>query len=377
MEDQRNWTDASFKTYGGPLGRGLPLAFPARHRVRQSVTLELIGKAPAVAHPERPVTLTLPADPSAPVPNLGTRWAPEAGPLDDPQASALKALGIGHLVVDVDVTSDGWRGGLEEPLAAVRKLDVPCWLRLIMTPNHQPAMAELASELAAIADRLLAVSVSSRVEPCPGGVTLGLVRRALAALVPAPPLASSPIEHFADMNRFRPAADAWCAVPMCPQVHTFDFESIIENVQSQPAVLATVRSFNSHPILVGPVSFARRRQPDPRQRSLFGGAWTAGSLAAILPTGLAHAVAYHEHAGAMGVVGTPAEDVLAGLAGAAGCAGVKVDDPGKVAALAVFDAAGARRVLVGNLGREPVEIAVARSDLRFEFGPYATAWLEM
>ena len=35
MEDQRNWTDASFKTYGTPLTRPFPVEFHPGERVRQ------------------------------------------------------------------------------------------------------------------------------------------------------------------------------------------------------------------------------------------------------------------------------------------------------------------------------------------------------
>ena len=37
MEDQRNWTDASFKTYVRPLSKPYPYTLPARETVRQSV----------------------------------------------------------------------------------------------------------------------------------------------------------------------------------------------------------------------------------------------------------------------------------------------------------------------------------------------------
>jgi D-apionolactonase len=41
MEDQRNWTDASFKTYCRPLGLPYPYRVDPQHPVRQSVRLAL------------------------------------------------------------------------------------------------------------------------------------------------------------------------------------------------------------------------------------------------------------------------------------------------------------------------------------------------
>jgi hypothetical protein len=68
MEDQRNWSDASFKTYCTPLRLALPAAVKKGDRVQQSVTLELLnqtrpvlavnlGRAPQFSISTTPVTL--------------------------------------------------------------------------------------------------------------------------------------------------------------------------------------------------------------------------------------------------------------------------------------------------------------------------------
>src|SRR5258706_9684211 len=47
MEDHRNWTDASFKTYVGPLARPWPYTLAAGKPVTQSIKFSLSGPAPA------------------------------------------------------------------------------------------------------------------------------------------------------------------------------------------------------------------------------------------------------------------------------------------------------------------------------------------
>ncbi len=377
-EDQRNWTDASFKTYGGALAKGLPLDFPAGHRVRQTVRVEWSGPWPApMETAAEPVIVTLPEHGTMELPSLGTRWAPEVGLSDDTARDRLRALGFGHYLLDTDVTDAGWPDPLRRGLEEAAALGLRVILRLIFTPNHQPAVRELASLFAGAADRLLAVLVLNKGEPTAGSVTLDLVRRAFAGVAPEVILAAAPADNFADLNRFRPPAEAWCAPPVSPQVHAFDIESILENAQAQPAMLATIRSFNPHPILLGPVALTRRRLVDPRHGSLFTAAWTAASLAAVLPTGELRAATYHEHAGPMGVLDTPTEEVFAGLAGATRTAPTSVSAPARVAALTVFTDEGERRVLLANLTREPVEIALdGDEDDVMEFGPFAVAWLE-
>jgi hypothetical protein len=378
-EDQRNWTDASFKTYGGALAQPLPLSLAAGQHVRQRVTFTLEARGPLPAGPveEPPVRVTLPAAGTVPLPSVGTRVAPDSGEPATALAEPLRTLGLGHVLVDVDLTVDGWSDRLAGGRRWADALDARVLVRLIFTPNHQPSLAAFAADWADAPGRLLAVAVVCPGEPCPGAVTLGLVADAVARVAPFVPVAAAPAENFADMNRFRPPPAFWAAPPMCPQVHSFDHESMMENLEAQPALLATARSFNPHPLLVGPVALLRRRVPDPRQGSLFAAAWTAGSLAAVLPRGLAAAVTYHEHAGPMGIPGTPCAGVLEGLAGATLTAPTTVSDPSAVAALTVFAADGARRVLLANLTRWTVEISLGEDEeSAFEFGPYATAWLD-
>ena len=45
MEDQRNWTDASYKTFCTPLRLPFPVEIQAGTRVEQSITLKLVGTA--------------------------------------------------------------------------------------------------------------------------------------------------------------------------------------------------------------------------------------------------------------------------------------------------------------------------------------------
>jgi hypothetical protein len=49
MEDHRNWTDASFKTYVRPLSRPWPYALPAGEAIEQSVSLHFSGPVPGHA----------------------------------------------------------------------------------------------------------------------------------------------------------------------------------------------------------------------------------------------------------------------------------------------------------------------------------------
>ncbi|MFN0129415.1 MAG: hypothetical protein ACKV19_22345 [Verrucomicrobiales bacterium] len=377
-EDQRNWTDASYKSYGGALSIPLPLRWAADHAVMQKVTVSLAADTvvPAPVAAGRRICVSLPSQGTTRLPSIGPRFAPEAGEPEESLVAQWREWAPGHLMVDVDLTTVDWQDRLKLGRAWAWAMGACVLLRVVFTPNHQPALARLAGVFGGAED-LMAVVVVGVGEPCPGAVTMGLVAAAFARAGCHVPMAAAPADNFADMNRFRPSSAYWAAPPMCPQVHTFDHVSIMQNLEAQPALLATVRSFNPHPLLIGPVALLRRRVADARQGSYFAAAWTAGSLAAVLPTGLAAAVTYHEHAGPMGIPGTPCAGVFGGLAGATSTARTVVSDPSAVAALCVFDPSGDRRVLLANLTRHSVAIAFDDGGDDIEFGPYVAAWVEM
>ncbi len=379
MEDQRNWTDASFKTYGGPLSIPLPRVYQAGERLRQEVKIELLGDAPPVSIADDRVVLTLPEESDAvALPSVGLRWAPDAGELGEEAIEQLQAMAPGHLLIDVDVTRTDWRVTLGRALAEAETLGIDRFLLFVSyTPNYQPALSELAADLVSLAENIIAICLRNPDEPCPGGVTLELARAIFSRVLPGVPLAAAPLTNFADMNRFRPPAEFGTCVPLCPQVHTFDVDSMMENIAPQIDVLRTVRGFSpDQPIHAAPIALKRRRQPDARQGSLFCGAWTVGSLATLVPSGLAASLTYHEHAGVNGVLGTPTAEVIEALAAIDRVAAVKSSAPGRVTALMLYPASDAddeesdRYLLLANLCRHDVTVVFEGEDSEVALEPY-------
>lgn len=95
MEDQRNWSDASFKTYCRPQAWPQPYELAAGTKVRHSVTLSYEG-TPGEFKPEATPHLALGAD--RPLPLLGTRGKNDGERFDfvvrqDPETEAWVATG--------------------------------------------------------------------------------------------------------------------------------------------------------------------------------------------------------------------------------------------------------------------------------------------
>ncbi|HCK09781.1 MAG TPA: hypothetical protein DHW45_07880, partial [Candidatus Latescibacteria bacterium] len=92
MEDQRNWTDASYKTYCTPLANPYPVDVAAGTKIRQSVTIS-VSSWPDVVNSvsEQVVVLVNPAD-RTPLPEIGLGCASQDEELSEDQVLRLQTL---------------------------------------------------------------------------------------------------------------------------------------------------------------------------------------------------------------------------------------------------------------------------------------------
>ena len=136
MEDQRNWSDASYKTYSRPLSLPFPYPIAADERVRQSVWIGVQEAAPEV-EPSDPDLVRL--EVGGPVPEivLGAATGPDPAPdTTGPGSSAV--------LVELDMRTPNWRAALNRAARAGSPLDV----RVIAPADA--AFDELAGALAGL-----------------------------------------------------------------------------------------------------------------------------------------------------------------------------------------------------------------------------------
>ena len=92
MEDQRNWTDASYKTYSTPLRLPYPVEIHEGDRVWQRVTIEAEAAMPRSAGTGGPVRVTVDPSRGRPIPPIGLGVASHGEPLGDEDVALLRAL---------------------------------------------------------------------------------------------------------------------------------------------------------------------------------------------------------------------------------------------------------------------------------------------
>ena len=327
MEDQRNWTDASFKTYSTPLDLPFPVELHAGTRIRQSVTVHpSLGARDRVRRRSRStakssVSIRMERRQSYRLPEIGFGWRSFPSRLPEILLDRIRALRPDHLRCDVHPGTEAF-DSVCETFARAQELGVPLEIALFLGKDEERDIISAEAALMKTRPALKRVLVLKEGRKSTPAACIRSTRQALKSVSAGIELCGGTDAFFAEVNRERPdmsLADGMC-FSINPQVHVFDNASLVESLAAQRATIETAKSFSaSKAIHVSPVSFKMRWNPnatapeesstergipsqvDPRQLSLFGAAWTAGSIHSLGQAGAA-SVTYFETAGCRGLM---------------------------------------------------------------------------
>lgn len=328
IEDQRNWTDDSFKAYSRfPPVTEAPERMAVGTRLRQtiSVSASVPSAAPGrrrVPRRSRAVEVTIGDPTSGRMPEVGLGHADESPPPAGDTVGLLARLTPAHLRVDLHLGGGSWPGRLERATCRAEELSCPLEVGVFLPEAAQadrdPEFGELTGALAETSVRRVLV-YRDHAESTPGP-DVAMMRKMLAGLPPGTAFAGGTDLYFAQLNRTRPDIAEMDAVvfPITPQVHNADEESILECADGVRAVMRTARDFCSgRPLIVSPISLRPRYNPDapgdaaeptqlpynvdPRQISLFGAVWALVTLK-VLAEERASATTWCETVGPRGLI---------------------------------------------------------------------------
>jgi len=372
-EDQRNWTDASFKTYSTPLAKPFPVHVRAGSTVQQSITLTagpnpkaspLHHQTRAHLHALRVLDVQVGVVPALTVSaTAASEWA-------GTEKNMLP--GLEALLVEV---AYGPRAE-QEIVSAVETataLGVPLDVRLIVQAAHQIpellAMLPLHNVL-----RLAVFSVSSHVtEPALWSALVMEARRAHYA----GELVAGSRSHFTELNRNAeqlPTEASSLTYSITPQMHATEVPHIVETLPIQRLTAQNaLRLAAGRPVHIGPVTLKARFNAvattvtglesgesgaDALQTEPFAAAWLLASVAALTLPGI-NSLSYFELAGPGGISQgeglTPAGEMLARLASLRGKPVLQVDaDAAGLTLYPVRDGAHVV-ILAANLTEKPIK----------------------
>ncbi|WP_051334054.1 hypothetical protein [Mesorhizobium sp. WSM3224] len=393
MEDQRNWTDASFKTYIRPLSKPRPYVIAKGSKDIQRIEVSIAAKASAALFKAADkATLTL-GGPAGRMPAMALFLDP-----DDLPAAMAGASSLGS-AQEIVVRFVGARGHDASMLSKAAGFATSIGARLAIEAIFDAVNPRAEAKTVADAIR------SSGVEP---SAVLISPRREFRT---RPPNSLPPGEHpisdlldavkstgitaaigagtpslFTEFNRNPPTGDAdFIFFGNAASVHAADDLSVMETLSVYPSVIATARRLcPGKPIWLGPCTIGMRHNPygeavatnpalsrvpaagnDPRHGALFGAAFAVGVASRAAAAGV-HRLVIAAPAGPFGLLDDhgrrrPLQAVHAELAAAAGTARYEVFVTHPAVSAVAYRLGENIRILVANLSPDAVELLVPPS----------------
>ena len=407
MEDQRNWTDASYKIFCTPLRLSFPVEVEEGTIISQSITLSLKGEAPAaqVTTSESPLLFSTEDAPARPLPRLGLGVASHGRPLDTRELTRLRALHLSHLRVDLELHRTGYEDALRRAWTEANALGIELEVALHLSNGAVEELQELVALLEQIRPKIRAWTIFHRDEKTVTEKWVRLARKSLAAHDPTIPVGGGTNADFYQLNQFRPPFEIldFVSFSINPQNHAFDDASLIETLEAQSAPVASaLRYFPQKPLAIGAVTLKPRFNPvatgpepepepdelpaqvDVRQMSLLGAGWTVGSLGHLCASGVDN-LTYFETSGWRGVMetgdGSPLPDKFRSLPGAVFPLYHVLADVGEFAGGEILPSVSSdplrldglvvrredrTRIIVANLNPDPQQVIVANLEKRVQ-----------
>ncbi|SEC65430.1 hypothetical protein [Rhodobacter sp. 24-YEA-8] len=309
MEDQRQWGDASYKTYNRPLALPWPYQLTGADTLRQSVTLSWSGAG--IAAKAAPVAI-----PAGTVfPDLALVVTPDEA--RNPEAAQMLALvAPQRILAHVDATRTEPVSSQLAAFAALQvaypagiyDLELICRFRGDPVPELTSHARDLGASGLAVASVFVCPSVDRQSTP-PGSAwpdcpPLDQIHAAAARAFPGIKRGGGMASFFPELNRKRPPAGLdFVSHGFCPIIHASDDLAVMETLEAVPHIARSARAIiGAAEYRIGPSTIAMRQNPygsrtipnpkggrvamtddDPRHRAAFGAAWTLGMATALAP----------------------------------------------------------------------------------------------
>ncbi|QJW92072.1 hypothetical protein HNV11_23190 [Spirosoma taeanense] len=311
-EDQRNWSDTSYKTYCTPLERPFPVEVLAGTEVWQRVTFRPVFiQTLAQMHPRNVTSQTEVS------PRIGLGYPADGRPLLQQEVDKLKALNLSHLRADVFMAQDDWQNKLIAAWHDADRLNVSLEIALFFgahTPTEAHQITDFIRQQALRVHSLLLFQADIWRTT---DELLNQVTPIFRQQLPDVQLGGGTDAYFVELNRHRfdfKQID-FVTYSINPQVHAFDDQTLLENIAAQGDTVRSARTLSGgKPVHISTVTLLPRFNPDatsgsgrgvlpadPRQMTSFGAEWTRQSLETLTKAGAA-SITYFETHGPRGLL---------------------------------------------------------------------------
>lgn len=323
-EDQRNWCDASYKTFCTPLRLPFPAEMKKGQTVKQKITLRAVEKLVPPAPTPRNITLTSPCT-KIDLPRFGVGASTEVRHLSDEAVAQIRALRFSHYRIEVVPASDKWVADFSSSCEGAYALGLPLEVALCLSDKYaeeMEAFAVLCQQNKVRLKQVLLLSAKAMVTAQP---VLDDIM-ALKGVFPRVAFGAGTNYNFNELNknRFDATKADFISLAADPQEHAFDDITILENIAALEHLVKSTRGIYGHntPVHLSPLTLRKRFNPyatnaddffieerhkaDPRQREVFAAVWTFGAICALARGG-ASSVTFFQTAGNQGIMSAAGE----------------------------------------------------------------------
>jgi hypothetical protein len=324
MEDHRNWTDASFKTYCTPISLPFPVEVVPGAAIDQRIEVEFTpGPGDLNSEPttNQDVIEIRRTGEVTDLPRLGLSLTSNAVDLTDAQAVALTELRLDHLRIAIDATDPGAPDQVTRAASSAERIGARLRVASVCeSPDDLSAFNRLSDHTVSLIDCWYVFSSTDKVTPDDWAPR---ARAALGERFHDVTLGGGTDLYFTELNREPPDPMAFDALnfSLNPQVHAFDNRTLIQNAMTQAVVAGNAaRITEPAEVSVGPISLRPRFNPnatdpesdvsntalpsdvDARQMTYFAANWTAMSVKYLAEANTVDVASYFEVAGWKGVM---------------------------------------------------------------------------
>lgn len=321
-EDQRNWTDASYKTYCTPLNRPFPAKLHKGEKINQKIELKVEGDLGQEKGDNDLIKITIHPEKISGIPMIGIGRSTRPEPLTEGEIQILKKLRFDHYRVDLCLFSTDWKVKAELAANEAVRLDYSLEFALFFDDNAVNQSAEFIDWISATHPDIALIVLFHKTQKSTPNLLTDTLAPLFKKASPSIKIGCGTNANFAQLNRNRPESvhNDYICYSIHPQEHASDNTSLIENLLTQEYTVESANQFaNGKEIWISPVTIQRRfnanienyehpatgvdlpPQVDSRLMSLFGACWTVGSLKYLSEAGI-KGVTFFETVGERGII---------------------------------------------------------------------------
>lgn len=318
MEDQRNWTDASFKIYSTPLDLPFPAKINQGDIIRQSIRLTIENLNNKHIH------IPVAKNKNGVFPTIGLNALSNPRRYHSNEIDLLSKLQLDFLSIHLKNNAEEEIERLLEHFRLCSELELKTVISIHFFKNEslQDGLQKVILQNNNLVKSIELFDANSFL--CQG-THIESTLTFLKTKIPGVLIGGGTYAYYAELNRAEKLIENvdYMAFSVSPQVHAFDDHTIIENIEGISHVVRDAKKRFDLPIHINALTLAQRMNfvatdnnsnqadkfIDKRQNTIFTALWILGVLKSCAIEGCS-AVSMFETIGKKGVLDSNSEDTL-------------------------------------------------------------------